>query len=208
MDPWKAQKIIDDIYYFLHKGERMDVSDIFDWDNIQNVWLISDTHFWHNKIGEYCDRPCNWHKQIIENWNDVVSNDDIVLHLGDFSFRNQYYARIIRYMLKGDIYLIKGNHDRHGIKWYENIGIERIKPFYIYNGNKRIYFTHRPYEPTQYEKCINICGHMHQNSPFMWQNKNGVKYANVSVEQTYYKPMKFKDLFSVLDKFNGMMYTM
>lgn len=109
----------------------MKESDMFDWDSMQNVWLISDTHFWHKRIVQYAERPRNWCKQVMENWNSLVSNDDVVLHLGDFSFQSKYHARTIRYMLKGHIYLIKGNHDRHGVKWYQDVGIERIKPFYI-----------------------------------------------------------------------------
>ena len=60
-------------------------SKIFDIKNIQDVFLISDTHFNHKKIGEYCDRPDSWQKLIIDNWNSVVKKDDIVLHLGDFA---------------------------------------------------------------------------------------------------------------------------
>jgi calcineurin-like phosphoesterase family protein len=44
--------------------------------------LISDIHFFHANIGRYCSRPDGWQDQIIENWNDLISPDEPVLHLG------------------------------------------------------------------------------------------------------------------------------
>jgi len=31
------------------------------------TWIISDTHFFHENIGRYCDRPDGWLETIIEN---------------------------------------------------------------------------------------------------------------------------------------------
>ena len=60
------------------------------YNSLEEVYLISDTHFYHNKIGKYCGRPDNWFDLIINNWNRTVKNSDIVLHLGDFSFGGKY----------------------------------------------------------------------------------------------------------------------
>jgi hypothetical protein len=46
-----------------------------------NTWIISDTHFFHENIGRYCNRPENWQELIIKNWNDLISPDENVLHL-------------------------------------------------------------------------------------------------------------------------------
>ena len=50
-----------------------------------DTWIISDTHFFHENIRRYCNRPENWQELIIKNWNDLVSPDETILHLGDFA---------------------------------------------------------------------------------------------------------------------------
>ena len=83
-DPWVIQKMIDNVWYILNSGGVPENSIL----PIDNIWLISDTHFNHLKIQEYCDRPEGWQELIIKNWNDVIGYDDVVLHLGDFAFGN------------------------------------------------------------------------------------------------------------------------
>ena len=56
-------------------------------------YVISDTHFNHSRILEYCQRPFDNVEQmndvIINNWNKVINEDDIVYVLGDFCFGNK-----------------------------------------------------------------------------------------------------------------------
>lgn len=49
---------------------------------------------------------------LIQNWNKVVSEDDIVFHLGDFAFADKSKWRQIANSLNGTKYLVQGNHDR------------------------------------------------------------------------------------------------
>ena len=52
------------------------------------VYFTSDTHFYHSNIIGFCKRLFknveDMNETLIENWNQVVSQDDIVFHLGDF----------------------------------------------------------------------------------------------------------------------------
>lgn len=54
------------------------------------VFIIADTHFYHENIIKYCDRPFEnasiMNDIMIEKWNSVVGKSDIVIHLGDFRF--------------------------------------------------------------------------------------------------------------------------
>jgi calcineurin-like phosphoesterase family protein len=50
-----------------------------------STWIISDTHFFHENIGRYCDRPDGWQDTIIENWNRMIQPEEIVFHLGDLA---------------------------------------------------------------------------------------------------------------------------
>ena len=55
--------------------------------NDVTIFIISDTHFNHQNIIKYCDRPfkdeTHMNKVLIHNWNRVVGKNDVVIHLGD-----------------------------------------------------------------------------------------------------------------------------
>jgi calcineurin-like phosphoesterase family protein len=48
---------------------------------------------------------------MVERWNSVVTDKDIVWHLGDFSFGNFVATQDILKRLNGHKHFIKGNHD-------------------------------------------------------------------------------------------------
>lgn len=101
-------------------------------DNDIKVWITSDTHYSHKNI---CRGTTNWRlpngevpeKQtrdfdtiekmnsvIVNNINNIVGQDDILIHLGDWSFGGfenieEFYDRLIC----KNIHLILGNHDHH-----------------------------------------------------------------------------------------------
>ena len=79
------------------------------------VWFTSDLHFWHKNICKYCNRPYNtveeMNQDIINNWNSVVKDDDIVYLLGDMGFCGIEKLRSLISQLKGHIRLVQGNHD-------------------------------------------------------------------------------------------------
>ena len=101
-------------------------------DTNTNVWITSDTHFSHKNI---CRGVTNWrlpngeipvgqtrdfstiekmNTAIVNNINSVVGQDDILIHLGDWSFGGfeqirEFWDRLIC----KNIHLILGNHDHH-----------------------------------------------------------------------------------------------
>ena len=89
-------------------------------------WYVSDTHFFHDlMLSPTLRRPRPFasvgemNEALIENWNRVVHPKDLVIHLGDFSFKpTEKQAEIVRIFnrLNGRKRLIIGNHDldRHG----------------------------------------------------------------------------------------------
>lgn len=82
-------------------------------------WVISDTHFGHGNILEYCPWRRGWSTSLAEHdaaliaaWRERVQPDDLVLHLGDVALGAKEYLGEIRRALTGRIILVRGNHDR------------------------------------------------------------------------------------------------
>jgi calcineurin-like phosphoesterase family protein len=93
----------------------------------QKLFFTSDTHYNHKNI---CRGVSNWeggldktrdfktlsqmNDAIVNGINEVVGQDDILIHLGDWSFGGFEYVREFRNrVLCRDIHLILGNHDHH-----------------------------------------------------------------------------------------------
>ncbi len=85
----------------------------------QNIFFQGDNHFFHHNIikPSYDDRPFKdveeMNEKIIENWNSVVSKDDVVFYGGDLSFGKYQETKELVYQLNGKIYFIMGNHDNY-----------------------------------------------------------------------------------------------
>lgn len=170
-----------------------------------DTWLISDTHFGHRNIINFCNRPPNHEDVMFRNWANTVGPDDTILHLGDVAFGNRKaiydWAQQIE-ELPGNKYLIKGNHDHSSsMKVYKGI-FEVVYPFIENIGGKRFYFSHYPDHPTTEYWDVNIHGHIHNNpllGDFTQIRNLDREYVNVSVEVINYTPVKFS---SILEKLN------
>lgn len=84
----------------------------------RNYWITSDLHFGHKNIMKFCPKTRPFHSvnqmnnALIEHWNSLVQPDDVVFHLGDFSFLGGEATRTILDCLNGTIVFILGNHDK------------------------------------------------------------------------------------------------
>jgi len=80
------------------------------------IYFTSDTHFRHKNILEFTDRPYpsieEMENDIIKNWNKVIHKTDTVYLLGDFCFGSYTDWIEVLNQLRGNIILIKGNHDK------------------------------------------------------------------------------------------------
>jgi calcineurin-like phosphoesterase family protein len=82
------------------------------------TWVTSDTHLGHVNIRTYCPWRATWSRDIqqhdeliIRAWNEVVGQDEWVLHLGDFAMGPRSGIGVFRARLLGRIILVHGNHD-------------------------------------------------------------------------------------------------
>lgn len=127
-------------------------------------WFISDTHFNHENIIKYCNRPFETKEEMdeymIKKWNSVVKEGDTVYHLGDFALGLSFdeHLKLVS-KLQGDIVLIYGNHDRKGVGFMERVGFKEVHKKRLILG--KYILTHRPQDESQIpEGFINFHGHM------------------------------------------------
>lgn len=152
------------------------------------VFIISDTHFGHKNIIKYCNRPFadteEMDKAIIKNWNEVVSNKDLVIHLGDVALCGKERFRQIMSQLNGRKMLIRGNHDNWTDEFYREAGFEYVSRYPIV-WNEFYILSHAPLQVFQNVPYKNIFGHVH-NDPLYQDTANR---QCVCVERTNYCPV-------------------
>lgn len=82
---------------------------------MQKIYVTSDLHFGHKNIIKFENRPYKDVEEmtegLINNWNSVVTANDLVYILGDFSFMGKRKTEEVLKRLRGKKILIKGNHD-------------------------------------------------------------------------------------------------
>lgn len=159
------------------------------------ILIISDTHFNHENVIKYCNRPYansnEMDEALITNWNAKVNPDDLVYHLGDFAFGARTDIERYRNRLNGEIILIQGNHDRRGIESFLNSGFKEVyrgELFIEYKGVK-LWLTHRPHNETV--NFFNIHGHVHNDFS---HEINNPRCFNACVEQNNFTPVFLDDI--------------
>ena len=131
-----------------------------------DVFFCADNHFSHSNIIKYCLRPFatvdEMDEVLIQNWNSVVKQGDIVYFLGDFAFRNVEKALAIRKRLRGNIFFIEGNHDAAARKIKETFGW--FKPVAMVKvGEQQIFLSHYAHRvwPKSHYGCWMCYAHGH-----------------------------------------------
>lgn len=90
-----------------------------------NIWFTSDTHFGAERTLKLSKRPFKtveeMDKELIDKWNEVVADCDIVYHLGDFGDYE------VAKQLNGKIRMVMGNYERRDV----NLGVDFSDKFEI-----------------------------------------------------------------------------
>lgn len=173
-----------------------------------NTFFTSDHHFGHKNILEYEKeyRPFSsleeMHEVMIERWNNVVRNNDIVYHLGDFCFGRNNIEIASR--LNGKKRIILGNHDIYPVSDYMRYFDKVFGILYW----KMCILTHIPVHPNQLgsRTFLNVHGHLHSKKVLdsnyddhcesclsYYHNNENIpedrNYMNVSCEQNNLTPI-------------------
>lgn len=187
------------------------------------VFFTSDTHFGHKNIIKYCNRPfsdvAEMNKALIDNWNEVVSEGDIVFHLGDFAFGGFLLWESIRGCLNGSIYLIQGNHDfKQNLQNKERLEkmFEKVVPqTQISIGGQTMILNHYPflcYNGSYDNSVWNLHGHVHSGLKCNGKDIERLIYRfpgqyDVGVDNNNYYPISYNKLKSIIEfqitEYNG-----
>lgn len=161
-------------------------------------FVISDTHFSHSNIIKYCNRPFASTEEmdeiLIKNWNETVSNNDIIIHLGDIGLGKKEYIESIIKRLNGKKMLIKGNHDNWSDQFYKDAGFDYVSKFpIVYGGtpeNNGFYIlSHAPLILSETTPYFNFYGHVHNDNKYI----DTATSKCVCVERIGYRPFCFME---------------
>lgn len=165
---------------------------------MSEVFFISDLHFGHKRIIDFepefrtGDTPEENMEYIVREWNKKINKRDVVYVLGDVAF--SWKGLEAMHALKGQLRLIKGNHDQFKIEEYQKIfttidGMTKYKNYWL---------THCPIHPAEmYRAHGNIHGHVHSNTvrdPITEEFDK--RYINVSCEAVNEVPISFDEIHS------------
>jgi calcineurin-like phosphoesterase family protein len=185
----------------------------------QNLFFISDLHIGHKNVIKFDNRPFSdvgeMHSQMIDRWNSVVSDDDIVYFLGDLSFSRDKLTKWFIHSLRGKIYFIMGNHDS-----YKNISkFNRWEDIYEYGteikvrdensletrgsaGYQMIVLSHYPILSwnKSHHGAWHLHGHCHGGLNTSYQKYYERKVMDVGCNCIDYTPISYPEVRDIMNK--------
>jgi calcineurin-like phosphoesterase family protein len=158
-----------------------------------NIWFMADPHYGHQGVTKFLNKDGSklrpWDsveemdEALVENHNAVVKPKDKVYILGDVVINRKALKTLA--LLKGDLILVKGNHDIFKLEDYTPY-FRDIRAYCVIDN---LISSHIPLHPESKGRFRgNIHGHLHSNKlEDPW-------YQCVSMEQINYTPIAFEEL--------------
>lgn len=172
------------------------------------VFFASDHHFGHENILKHMPRPFDSIEEmgeaLIADWNTIVTPQDRVFVLGDFSFYGPERTSAILSSLHGQKTLIKGNHDSSKT----NAKVRGWNRVLTYHEEKidgeRIILSHFPFLVwnQQHRGAYHLHGHSHGSCRYPPKLKDA-RILDVGVDNLFkytetYAPMEWSQLRQIL----------
>jgi len=190
---------------------------------IMNIWITSDTHFGHTNIAG--PKISNWtsgyrdfnsvhemNMALVDGINKYVKEDDILYHLGDWSFGGVHNILQFRnYIVCKNVHLILGNHDQHivdkEIKYHDT----SFNPIEIFSsvqdvltldiGKTKLFLSHYSHRVWlgSHKGVIHLYGHSHGSIPDYGKSMDvGVDVAFKKFGE--YRPFNIGDITNIMSK--------
>lgn len=191
----------------------------------QNLFFTSDTHYGHSNI---CRATTNWpdadnvtrdfnsledmNDTIVNNINETVGENDVLIHLGDWSFGGfDNIAEFRNRIVCKNIHLVLGNHDHHidrnkdniqrlftSVNHYINLDIRR--PSIVNKGQMdkfKFVVMHFPIASWDgmNDKVIHLHGHVHL--PNHLRIADG-RAMDVGVDGNFLKPIDLDEVLFIM----------
>ena len=188
----------------------------------QRLWFTSDTHYNHANI---CSATTKWvdpvtcrefktlehmNAHLVGNINECVGQDDILFHLGDWSFGGfEQIEKFRNQIVCKNVHIITGNHDHHiennrencqslfsSVSKYVNLNVK-------YNvgtplqGEQRFALMHFPIASwdNMARGAIHLHGHVHFNPNMRLQEG---KMMDVGVDGNMYFPIDMSEVLRIM----------
>lgn len=186
------------------------------------IWFTSDTHYYHKNIAGA--KVSSWKSGyrdfenekemsdcIVNTINKYVKHDDILYHLGDWSFQNlENVVNFRKRLTVQEIHLCLGNHD-HNIK--KNKIVEKFGEYtqqqfssvqdVIWDkiGGQEMFLSHYSHQvwPGSHKGVIHLFGHSHDTI------KSIGKSMDVGIDVAYrmfseYRPFSLEEILDIMSK--------
>ncbi len=172
---------------------------------MSRTWVYSDPHFYHKNIVKFVNydgtpvRPWDdsnkMTEEMIEWYNELVSDADRVYILGDVAFTPGHMKSVVP-RLKGRIVLVPGNHDPVKMRKYFDL-FDDVRGYVVKKG---FIMSHIPIHVGSLSRWqLNIHGHTHANvTKKMFGDKElnepDPRYFCACVEQTNFRPIELDEI--------------
>ena len=188
-----------------------------------NIWITSDTHFGHTNIAG--PKISNWssgyrdfnsvhemNMALVDGINKYVKEDDILYHLGDWSFGGVHnILQFKNLIICKNVHLILGNHDQHivdkEIKYHET----SFNPIELFSsvqdvltldiGKTKLFLSHYSHRVWlgSHKGVIHLYGHSHGSIPDYGKSMDvGVDVAFKKFGE--YRPFNIGDITNIMSK--------
>ena len=181
-------------------------------------WFTADPHFGHQALLNFnLERTVHfshidaWDRYVLKMINDYVVKGDRLFILGDFTcgadpakYRNQ--------IKKGQIYLIRGNHDKSDQRCKQVFGKMNVRDTFIAKCcNIPIFLSHyaHAYWPGSHKNHFHAYGHTHAQREstlnFIWPERRSLDVGldNAMRVLGEFRPFSEDDIFTLLGNKKG-----
>ncbi len=173
---------------------------------MSKIYFTSDHHFGHKNIIKFSERPFKdvdeMDEFMIQKWNEKVTPEDEVYHLGDVGLNSPGKLRKILDRLNGKIYLINGNHEKSAqachsrFEWIKDYYELVIKDETFKKGQQLIVLSHyamRVWNASHWG-TYQLYGHSHGNLP---RDPNALSF-DVGVDCHDFAPISYEEVKEIM----------
>ena len=173
------------------------------------VWFTADLHLGHRNIIDHCHRPWQTVEEmddaIVTRWNHVVMPGDSVYVLGDVALCRPERAIELVSRLRGQKFLIVGNHDKSLIRkaafrdlfaWVKDLYCVKIADPDAPDARQRIVLCHYAMRTwhQQHHGTWHLYGHSHGTLPIDICSRS----MDVGVDTCGFYPLSYEEVKGVL----------